>query len=316
MNSNIIKIGKALKWRGVYDDSKKYYAENIVTCYGGMFRCNVQVAQGIPPYQQNENGLPTIQNSETWTCLVDTTWIIEWVLAFRKFKDDAIARFESNEKHIDEHCKKLDEQQKGISSLGNSVNKLAQKDTEHDSALSRLSKELDSTNGKVSKNEQSITDLEMRLAESERQAVLLEEQLQNTNERITNVILNLNQIITSQNEKISKNEEDIKRLGEQIKELQEQIELISKYNCCFSTGFWDNNLTWDNDGYWNNGSDGGDDNEEIQPEIGVLGYVEKEGELMMSGSVISYNEESGTLSIVDETNTYDESTGTLHIDGA
>lgn len=314
MNSNIVKIGKALKWRGVYDDSKKYYAENIITCYGGVFRCNVSVAQGIPPYELNEDGLPTIQNTETWTCLVDTTWIIEWVLAFKKFKDEATARFEVNEEHIAKHCDMIAQHQESIDSLDDSVASLVQKDAEHDESLQTLSETLGDVSDKVDANEESINDLSAKIDDSALTLGQLEEKINQTNERITTEIGSLNAVIEAQNETIAQHSNTIYLLSQQIVELQEQLELMSKYNCCFSTGVWDNGLYYVNDGLWNNG--GGSSEEETITEMTVSSYDEETGNLGVEATVITYSEETGTLYVIDETNTYDESTGTLHIDDA
>lgn len=311
MNSNIVKIGKALKWRGVYDNSKKYYAENIVTCYGGVFRLNVSVAQGIPPYELNEEGLPTIQNSETWTCLVDTTWIIEWVLAFKKFKNEALARFEKDEKHIDEHCKKLKEHQKHLETLDSSIEDLKKKDVGHELLINNVARTVSQVSNKADKNEKDIAAINKKVSDSELTMGQLQEQIQTTNKRIDEEIGGLTNIIEEQKKKIEQQAAEIERLNEQVKALQEQLESMGKYNCCFSSGVWDNDLCWHNDGLWNNGTT----DEPIQPEITVTGYDEETGNLSVSGSVVSYDEKTGTLTIIDETNVYDAATGTLYIDG-
>lgn len=314
MNSNIVKIGKALKWRGVYDDSKKYYAENIITCYGGVFRCNVPVAQGIPPYELNEDGLPTIQNSETWTCLVDTTWIIEWVLAFKKFKDETLERFTKDEQHIEEHCKKLEEHQKDIEGLGTSVSELVERDKGHDLLIKNLTRTVGSVSDKANKNEKDIETINKKISDSDLTLGELQKQIAETNNRIDNEVSTLQKIVEQQSETIKENSEKIERLNNQIAAMQEQLELISRYNSCFSGGIWDNDLYWNNDSLWNNGYSGGDSGEGIQTELSALGYDEETGTLTISGSVISYDESTGTLSIIDETNYYDAATGTLHID--
>lgn len=316
MNSNIVKIGKALKWRGVYDNSKKYYAENIVTCYGGVFRCNVSVAQGIPPYELDEDGLPYLYNSETWTCLVDTSWIIEWVLAFKNFKKETVARFEDDERHIEEHCRKLDEHEQRIATLETSseehgqklaehqeylesldfaVGKLQEKDIEHELTMDNLTHSLGQVNQKISDSEFTMGELHNQIIQ--------------TNQRIDEEIGGLVEIIEDQKKKIDRLEDENEQLRKQILALQEQLESMGKYNCCFSEGVWYDDLYWHNEGLWNNGYV-----DPLQPEINIVDYDEETGELEVSGSVISYDEKTGTLSIIDETNIYDSATGTLYID--
>lgn len=311
MNSNIVKIGKALKWRGVYDNSKKYYAENIVTCYGGVFRCNVSVAQGIPPYELDEDGLPYLYNSETWTCLVDTSWIIEWVLAFQNFKKEAVARFERNEQHIDEHCRKLDEHQENIDSLNASIGSLQQKDSEHELFMSNLSDTISQVNQKADKNEDDIRAINQKIGDSELTMGELQNQIIQTNQRIDEEIGGLVDIVEEQKKKIDRLEEENEELRRQLRALQEQLESMGKYNCCFSSGVWYDDLYWHNEGLWNDGYN----DEPIQTEINVVDYNKSESKLEVSGSVISYDETTGTLLVIDETNMYDDTTGTLYIDG-
>lgn len=314
MNNNIVKIGKALKWRGIYDRSKKYYAENIVTCYGGVFRCNVSVAQGIPPYELNEEGHPLICNSETWTCLVDTSWIVEWVLAFKKFKNDTLSRFESNEQHIAAHCERLDRQQASIESLEESVNELRVKDEEHELTMNSLSTTIGKVSEKVDKNEDDIAKINKKIGDSELTLGELQKQIAQTNQRIDEEVNGLNNTIVEQDKKIHQQEIEIEELRNMILALQGQIELLGKYNCCFSNGIWYNDLYWNNESFWNNGNGGGG-NVSQQTELEVIQYIESAGELEVSGSVVQYDEVTGTLFVVDETNLFDDTTGILYVDG-
>ena len=70
--NNIVKIGTAIKWRGVFDRIPKYYLENIVSLCGSVFRCKVPVTQGKSPIEVIDNvGRIAYANSDIWDVVVD-----------------------------------------------------------------------------------------------------------------------------------------------------------------------------------------------------------------------------------------------------
>lgn len=70
--NNIVKIGTAIKWRGVFDKNTKYYLENIVSLCGSVFRCKVPVTQGKSPIEVIDNvGRIAYANSDIWDVVVD-----------------------------------------------------------------------------------------------------------------------------------------------------------------------------------------------------------------------------------------------------
>lgn len=73
MNSNnIVKIGTALKWRGTFDENKRYYQENIITMCGCVFRCKILLTQGNAPVSIiDDEGHITYQNLDIWDVVVD-----------------------------------------------------------------------------------------------------------------------------------------------------------------------------------------------------------------------------------------------------
>ncbi len=72
MSNNIITIGTALKWRGIYDDSKTYYQENIVTAGGCIFRCKASQTQGNAPLNMlDSEGHFTLINQGIWEVILD-----------------------------------------------------------------------------------------------------------------------------------------------------------------------------------------------------------------------------------------------------
>lgn len=71
-NNNIVKIGTALKWRGIYDSNKIYYQDNIVFDAGCIFRCRVLQTQNQAPIETSgENGHLTLINENIWDVILD-----------------------------------------------------------------------------------------------------------------------------------------------------------------------------------------------------------------------------------------------------
>lgn len=73
MSNEIIKIGKAAKWRGTYDDNLTYYEENQVTMYGCVFSCKAEKVSGKPPVVVSnvETGSVVLSNTDIWDCIVN-----------------------------------------------------------------------------------------------------------------------------------------------------------------------------------------------------------------------------------------------------
>lgn len=72
MSNNVVHIGTALKWRGEYEQNKKYYNENIVTAFGCVFRCKILQTIGQSPISfEEETGYLTYINKDIWDVVVD-----------------------------------------------------------------------------------------------------------------------------------------------------------------------------------------------------------------------------------------------------
>ncbi len=70
--NNIITIGTALKWRGIYDREKTYYKDNITLDAGCVFRCKVLQSQNQPPVKMtDEDGHFVFINQEVWDVILD-----------------------------------------------------------------------------------------------------------------------------------------------------------------------------------------------------------------------------------------------------
>ena len=71
--NDVIKIGKATKWRGSYSDEKTYYKENVVSMCGSVFICLKDKATGKPPIIVTDEaaGIISVGNTDVWECVVD-----------------------------------------------------------------------------------------------------------------------------------------------------------------------------------------------------------------------------------------------------
>lgn len=72
MNNNIITIGTALKWRGIFDKEKAYYQDNMVLEAGCIFRCKVLQTVNQPPVKMtDEDGHFELINQDVWDVILD-----------------------------------------------------------------------------------------------------------------------------------------------------------------------------------------------------------------------------------------------------
>lgn len=72
MNNNIITIGTALKWRGIFDKEKAYYQDNMVLVAGCIFRCKVLQTVNQPPVKiTDEDGHFELINQDVWDVILD-----------------------------------------------------------------------------------------------------------------------------------------------------------------------------------------------------------------------------------------------------
>lgn len=71
-----LKIGEALKWRGVYDNALTYYRDNVVVMCSCVFWCRQLFTRGVPPLvYRSSDRMYQFANTETWVCLVDNLWL-------------------------------------------------------------------------------------------------------------------------------------------------------------------------------------------------------------------------------------------------
>lgn len=71
--NDVIRIGKATKWRGRYSDTMMYYKENVVTMCGSVFICLKDTVIGKAPLAVTDetSGIIAYDNTDVWECVVD-----------------------------------------------------------------------------------------------------------------------------------------------------------------------------------------------------------------------------------------------------
>lgn len=90
-NDNVVIIGTALKWRGVYDSKKKYYNDNIVTAYGCVFRCKILQTQNFSPVEfDSDTGHLIYINQDVWDVIVDNAYYYNFALDSKEFTEQIL----------------------------------------------------------------------------------------------------------------------------------------------------------------------------------------------------------------------------------
>jgi hypothetical protein len=92
MNSNLISIGTALKWRGLYDESKTYYKDNIIADLGCIFRCSANSTKGQAPVSEpDENGNFELTNTGIWDVILDMSSYYNKIADIEHYASEALA---------------------------------------------------------------------------------------------------------------------------------------------------------------------------------------------------------------------------------
>lgn len=255
---NVVKIGTALKWRGVFDSTKKYYQENIVTEGGCVFRCKILSAIGKPPVKiTDELGHITYQNPDVWDVLVDMAYYYNYLVDNRKLT-----------KELQEYCKKLNDL----------IEKLQEDNKvqwDHIKILEKFAEEtkiqLDplvdtfccfsegiwidtlSWNNDLlwDNNKYAITDDLQRQIDAlsnrhdDEMKKAIEKHIQDVRELVQHHDKDLEEINTHL-DTFEKNQNAINDY------VLDQLEGISDTLSCFSTGIWENDLKWGNSALWDN----------------------------------------------------------------
>lgn len=90
-NNNIITIGTALKWRGIYDKEKAYYQDNIILEAGCIFRCKVLQSQNQPPVKMtDESGHFEFINQKVWDVILDMSMHYNKIADIEHYADETL----------------------------------------------------------------------------------------------------------------------------------------------------------------------------------------------------------------------------------
>lgn len=162
--NNIIKIGNALKWRGVFDESKKYYQENIVTLNGSIFRCKILQNQALPPVEiDEETGYVSFVNPDVWDVVVDMAFYYNYVIEQKNFNAYILEKTTQIESDIESLQKDNHHQWKHIQRLEN-ISSTNQKEIDFIYALLNEQDETDKAQQKqIEELEEKCRDLEQQI---------------------------------------------------------------------------------------------------------------------------------------------------------
>lgn len=100
--NNIITIGTALKWRGIYDKEKTYYQDNIVLEAGCIFRCKVLQSQNLPPVSVNdEDGHFVFINKDVWDVILDMSIYYNKIADIEHFAGETMNKSQQLQEALD-----------------------------------------------------------------------------------------------------------------------------------------------------------------------------------------------------------------------
>lgn len=219
MNSNnVVKIGSALKWRGVFDLNKNYYLENLVTACGCVFRCKVQQAQGISPIDiSTENGHISYINEDVWDVIVDMAHYYNLAVDSNNLTQETFEYIQRLEEGLDNQRKEIDLIKQDDSKQWETINKVVEVVTNIESDIDHINTDISDCKNDINNLAQDIKDIdyETRIAALEKQTAQF--------------------IIICEKQQ------------SQIIYLQE---LIAKYHSDTSFGLWNNEWIWDNELLW------------------------------------------------------------------
>ncbi len=87
-NHKTLKIGHALKWRGVYSETLSYYRDNVVTMCSCVFWCKQLFVRDVPPlvYRSSDQAF-LFANTDVWECLVDNLWLYNNATRIKNISD-------------------------------------------------------------------------------------------------------------------------------------------------------------------------------------------------------------------------------------
>lgn len=90
-NNNIITIGTALKWRGIFSREKTYYQDNIILEAGCIFRCKVLQTQDQPPVRTlDESGHFELINQDIWDVILDMSVYYNKIADIEHYADETM----------------------------------------------------------------------------------------------------------------------------------------------------------------------------------------------------------------------------------
>lgn len=253
-NDNVVKIGKALKWRNTFDLTQRYYQENIVTACGCVFRCKVLQAQGKSPIKMTDDqGHIVYTNTDVWDVLVDMAYYYNYAVDARKLTQEMLAYAKKLDEAFKKQQKEIEAIQKDNLDQWGHINAIETHNT-------KQQREIDSILDTISCFSEGIwidTLLWSNETIWDNNKYAITDDLQNQiNELTATHCQDIKDLTDKHNSEISSLAAHIIQ-QEKIQDgintyLQNQVYDLNNALSCFGSGIWENDLHWSQEALWDN----------------------------------------------------------------
>ncbi len=253
-NDNVVKIGKALKWRNTFDLTQRYYQENIVTACGCVFRCKVLQAQGKSPIKMTDDqGHIVYTNTDVWDVLVDMAYYYNYAVDTRKLTQEMLAYAKKLDEAFKKQQKEIEAIQKDNLDQWSHINAIETHNTEQQ-------REIDSILDTISCFSEGIwidTLLWSNETIWDNNKYAITDDLQNQiNELTATHCQDIKDLTDKHDSEISSLAAHIIQ-QEKIQDgintyLQNQVSDLNNALSCFGSGIWENDLHWSQEALWDN----------------------------------------------------------------
>lgn len=286
-NDNIIKVGKALKWRNTYESQKVYYQENIVTLCGCVFRCKALQVQGKSPIGKvDEQGHISFDNMDVWDVVVD-------MLYYYNYTIDCMNLVKETNQYIKEVEAQSREQGARLDVL----------EVRHEEDMAEVRGTLAEHNLRIASNERAILAMQLDIEGIKNDVNGLRADVNASLNQINSINLQLASIFKS----IASQEQRLNEQEARLDNQQSKIEMLIADYSVVSNGSWSNDFYWQDDDLWSDGYEDEQGNKYVED------YDAASQTLYLKENTYLYNEETGELTADVSSYMYDDDTDTLYI---
>lgn len=253
-NDNVVKIGTALKWRGVFDKDTIYYQDNVTTACGCVFRCKVLQAQGKLPVRFTEDqGHLEYINTDIWDVVVDMKYYYDAATdSIRLIKEtwDSIKYLEGV---AEDHTQQLEDLHEHDDLLDGQIKDLQDKDVEHEIILDEIKADDLDQWSHINNAENVQTQLQKNVNDL---AVENDEQwdfinnLDDSVDKNAQDIADIKALDSQQEQRLTDLETENDEQQTSIDDHQAKLDVLMEGFTTINLGKWQNDYAWNNESEW------------------------------------------------------------------